>query len=253
MIRRVIILCGLFLLLASGASARLLDPQAARRLLLTDLLAIGHDRYAEGDTCSRFPRPERKLHLTPRARRDPWDDIYARTRTHVYTVQPHDTLKEVARRHAATVEFLKALNRIKGGPLKAGRKLLVPDQPFTIEINKALNRLYLKSGDVLVSEYHVSTGKRGAQTPAGIFFIQTRYPYPTWFHKGVVVAAGSPDNYLGSRWLGFDKPQYGIHGTIFPELIGRSVSGGCIRMRNEDVEELYELIPVGTMVIITEI
>ena len=118
--------------------------------------------------------------------------------------------------------------------------------------NKTFNRLYLKAGGVLIKEYPVSTGKSSAQTPLGIFLIQSRYPYPTWFHKGVVVPGGAPDNFLGTRWLGLDKPQYGIHGTIFPEQIGQSVSKGCIRMKNEDIEELYEFIPIGTVVVITE-
>ena len=47
-------------------------------------------------------------------------------------------------------------------------------------------------------------------------------------------------------------PQYGIHGTVEPELIGKSVSGGCVRMRNADVEELYMLIPEGTKVLVED-
>jgi lipoprotein-anchoring transpeptidase ErfK/SrfK len=67
-----------------------------------------------------------------------------------------------------------------------------------------------------------------------------------------VVPPRSPENFLGTRWLGFNIPKYGIHGTIYPELIGQSVSGGCVRMRNEDVEELYAIIPVGTKVVIKD-
>ena len=55
---------------------------------------------------------------------------------------------------------------------------------------------------------------------------------------------------FGTRWLGLNVPwgDYGIHGTNKPELIGKNVSSGCIRMRNEDVEALYDLIPNGTIV-----
>jgi len=216
------------------------------------LLETSSGRSCEADVYSRFPRPEPKLQVCPQDHRDPLDIIFLRSSAIIYTVQPNDTLKKIARRHGTTVEFIKELNKMKNDRLQVGRKLRIWDQPFTIEINKTLNRLYLKTGDMLLKDYPVSTGKSEAQTPLGIYFIQSRYPFPTWFHKGVVVSPGSPENFLGSRWLGFDRPQFGIHGTIFPELIGQSVSKGCVRMKNEDVEELYEFIPVGTAVIITE-
>jgi LysM repeat protein len=244
--------CLISLFFTSEAFARLLDAEASRRLLLTDLLEINTSRYFEGYAHSRFPAAERKLHIPPYVYHDPLDVIYARTQTHRYVVQPDDSLKKIARAHSTTVEFMKLLNRIKGSFLKPGQKLQIPAKAFTIEINKTLNRLYLKAGDVLIKEYPVSTGRSAAQTPLGIFIIQSRYPYPTWFHKGTIVSSASSENYLGSRWLGFDKPQFGIHGTIFPELIGQSVSKGCVRMKNEDVEEIFEFIPIGTLVIITK-
>ena len=250
---RAICLCLILFLPATDAFARLRDESASQRLLLADLLNVRNSRYLEGAARSRFPKSERKLHVLPWLQRDPLAMVYARARTWTYTVKPDDTLYRIARRYGTTVEFIEQLNRLKGGCLKPGQVLLITDQVFTLEINKALNRLYFKAGDVLIKVYPVSTGKSSQQTPVGTFFIQSRYPYPTWFHKGVVVAAASADNYLGSRWLGFNKPQFGIHGTIFPELIGQSVSKGCIRMKNEDVEELYDLIPVGTIVVIKEL
>ena len=57
---------------------------------------------------------------------------------------------------------------------------------------------------------------------------------------------------LGSRWLGFNMPGYGIHGTIEPETIGKQVTAGCVRMRNSDVEELYDILPLGTEVSIVD-
>ena len=62
----------------------------------------------------------------------------------------------------------------------------------------------------------------------------------------------SPDNALGSRWLGFDIKGYGIHGTLQPDKIGQQVTAGCVRMRNADVEELYRILPYATEVVITD-
>jgi len=67
-----------------------------------------------------------------------------------------------------------------------------------------------------------------------------------------VVPPESPQNVLGTRWLGFDLQGYGIHGTVEPETIGQQVTAGCVRMVNEQVEELYTIVPIGTKVKIVD-
>jgi lipoprotein-anchoring transpeptidase ErfK/SrfK len=59
---------------------------------------------------------------------------------------------------------------------------------------------------------------------------------------------GGPDNPLGARAMYLGDTLYRIHGSNEPDTIGRAVSSGCIRMRNEDVMDLYERVPVGTTV-----
>jgi lipoprotein-anchoring transpeptidase ErfK/SrfK len=75
---------------------------------------------------------------------------------------------------------------------------------------------------------------------------------PTWFKAGAVVPAASPENILGTRWMGLDKPGYGIHGTTDPQSLGKQVTQGCVRLSNRDVEELYTIVPLGTEVTIIE-
>jgi lipoprotein-anchoring transpeptidase ErfK/SrfK len=75
-------------------------------------------------------------------------------------------------------------------------------------------------------------------------------PDPVWYStldSGAKekIQPGDPRNELGTRWIGF-KPAYGIHGTIDPKSIGQAMGKGCVRMNNEDVEELYDLLVVGT-------
>ncbi len=169
-----------------------------------------------------------------------------------YEVRSGDTLEKIAREHRTTIELIKKRNSLRNDSLKVGRSLSLWNKFFNIEVNKTSNRLYLKLDQRIIKVYSVSTGKAETITPLGEFVIKSRYPNPTWFHHGTVVSGGSPENFLGTRWLGFDKLKYGIHGTIYPELIGQSVSGGCIRMKNEDVEELYDIIPIGTKVVIRQ-
>ena len=71
---------------------------------------------------------------------------------------------------------------------------------------------------------------------------------PPWFRVGEEpVPFGDPENPLGTRWLGWEddngRTSYGFHGTWEPETIGFAASMGCVRFRNEEVEQLYELLP----------
>lgn len=172
--------------------------------------------------------------------------------TVLYEVKEGDTLGKIAKRFGTTVELIKKRNKLKNNNINLGQELSVWVGSFSLHINKKTNHLKVNLNGKTIKNFPVSTGKSESTTPQGEFIIQERYPNPVWFHHGDIVPAGSAKNFLGTRWLGFNMPKYGIHGTIFPELIGQSVSGGCIRMRNPDVEELYDVIAVGTKVVIEE-
>ena len=62
----------------------------------------------------------------------------------------------------------------------------------------------------------------------------------------------TPENPLGTRWMGFDLESYGLHGTTEPDSIGKSRSLGCIRMLNPEVEELFELVGEGTAITVMD-
>lgn len=169
----------------------------------------------------------------------------------VYTVKPGDSLYKIARRYDTTVALLKKSNGLKTDTIQPAAKLKVLKAPFSIEVDKSENVLTLDLGGRHFKRYRVSTGKNNS-TPVGKFKINTKLENPTWYYAGAVVPPGSPDNYLGTRWLGFDLEGYGIHGTTFPESIGKQESLGCVRLLNKDVEELYDLVPEGTRVVIKD-
>ena len=103
----------------------------------------------------------------------------------------------------------------------------------------------------VVKVYPVAVGKPGTPSPKGSFQIASHVQHPTWFQPGKVVGPG-PANPLGTRWMGLGYRGYGIHGTNMPLSIGKAASHGCIRMRNRDVEELFELVRVGDPVELTD-
>lgn len=104
----------------------------------------------------------------------------------------------------------------------------------------------IESGSV-VKIFPTAVGAPKSPSPAGCFTIVDRVPDPTWYGKGKVVPPGK-NNPVGTRWIGLSRKGYGIHGTNSPGSIGRNVSHGCIRMRNRDVEQLFEMVSVGDSV-----
>jgi hypothetical protein len=107
-----------------------------------------------------------------------------------------------------------------------------------IRINLWKNELIVLKNNEVIKRLSIASGTEESPTPIGIFKVKEK--------------SKSWGGGFGTRWLGLNVPwgQYGIHGTNKPILIGKNVSGGCIRMQNKDVESLFELIPKGTMVYI---
>ncbi len=105
-----------------------------------------------------------------------------------------------------------------------------------IVINLGLRQLYYYKDQEPAKVYPIAIGKPSTPTPTG-----------SW---QIVAKIRHPGGILGTRWLGLDIPDgpYGIHGTPHPWTIGKAISHGCIRMYNQDVEELFLKVKVGTTV-----
>jgi lipoprotein-anchoring transpeptidase ErfK/SrfK len=108
-------------------------------------------------------------------------------------------------------------------------------------------KLALVEDGRVVKVYAIAVGAPDSPSPTGEFKIVHRLTDPTYYKPGVVIPAGA-DNPLGTRWMGVNLKSFGIHGTNEPWSIGRSASHGCIRMRNRDAEELFDLVRVGDTV-----
>ena len=166
-------------------------------------------------------------------------------------IVPGDSIGKLAKKYNTTPQLIKRANGLKSDVIRIGEKLRIWTAPFNILVNKSQNVLFLKTGEEVLKIYHVSTGKDNI-TPVGTFKIASKIEKPVWFRSGgAPIPSESPDNPLGSRWMGFDTdPHYGIHGTIHPEAIGQQVTEGCVRLKNDDVEEIYDIVPIGTEVVI---
>lgn len=118
-----------------------------------------------------------------------------------------------------------------------------------IGVNIASRILTLYEGDTKIKMYPVGVGRTSTPTPTGFYKVQNKEVNPTWIDPddtSIQIASG-PDNPIGYRWIGFHG-NYGIHGTNNPGSIGGYVSNGCIRMKEPDVEDLYQYVSIGTPV-----
>lgn len=122
-----------------------------------------------------------------------------------------------------------------------------------IIINKTTNKMAFIRNGRIESVYPVATGVNASLTPEGLFTVTVKAKNPYYRKKNI--PGGAPNNPLGTRWIGFNARGtggriYGIHGTNNPASIGKYVSLGCVRMYNQDVEQVYEKVPIGTKVLI---
>ena len=132
------------------------------------------------------------------------------------------------------------------------------EKPGTIIIDTPRRFLYLVQENGKAIRYGIGVGRPGF-TWAGVKQISAKREWPDWRPPDEMLKrrpdlprymAGGPDNPLGARAMYLGNTLYRIHGSNEPWTIGTQVSSGCIRMRNEDVIDLYQRVQVGTKVVI---
>ena len=193
----------------------------------------------------------------------------------VITAGKDDTLTDIARRfNVGYEEMLRANPKVDPWLPGEGHEIIVPTQfvlpnaPYSgAVINIAAMRIYyfppVKHGErVIVFTHPIGIGKVGWKTPEGVTRIVRRQKDPTWrvpvsvlkeHHENgddsldPVIGPG-PDNPLGKYAFYLQWPSYLIHGTNKPAGVGLRSSHGCIRLYPEDIEQFFNMIPVGTEV-----
>ncbi|MFD2329684.1 L,D-transpeptidase [Cohnella sp. GCM10020058] len=129
-----------------------------------------------------------------------------------------------------------------GNGAPAGTLASLAEQPIEIVIDKTRHRLAVISGGVLLRNYEVGLGAKDTPTPEGSFVITEKVRNPN----------GSATGAFGSRGMTLSNTLYAIHGTDEPTSVGKDESHGCARMNREDVEELFDLVQIGTKVTISK-
>lgn len=177
---------------------------------------------------------------------------------HRHEVQPGDRVwslwKGAWREAGVTVSpgFILHVNGVRNAAsIRVGQVLRVPREELSLLIRKSRYELTVLLGGAPIERFPIGIGK-DERTPSGEFEISTRLKNPDWYFEGRRIPFGHPDHIIGTRWMGFTGDPLadgiGIHGTTDATSIGKAESAGCIRMRDSDVERLFEWVAQGTRV-----
>lgn len=185
-----------------------------------------------------------------------------------HTVQSGEVLQKIAATNALSWEYLARVNGLSDPRrMRAGATLKTVQGPFHAVVTKGAFTMdiYLgspgKAGSMYVTTLPVGLGANDS-TPTGTWMAGGKLKNPAYFSpRGEgVVAADDPKNPLGEYWISLQgvegqavgKMSYGVHGTVDPESIGKQSSMGCIRLRNEDIALVYELLVDGKSIVIVK-
>ena len=183
-----------------------------------------------------------------------------------HTVKSGENFSRIASKNHTTYEMIKLLSgfsrKHNANRLNVGQNLRLLPGPWHIVIEKKAKLLKLYAvrdkKEKLFAVWDIGIGRQKT-TPAGEFVICGRIYNPSWTAPdGSIIAFGKPENPLGSRFLKLARQKtptqpangLGIHGTNDEASVTKSLSSGCIRMRNADVEILTSIVPSKTRVTI---
>jgi lipoprotein-anchoring transpeptidase ErfK/SrfK len=172
-----------------------------------------------------------------------------------YEVKPGDSLVKIANKFDTSYAFIMRINKKSRTLIKIGERLKILKGELSLLVDKSDYTLTILLDGHFIKQYPIGIGKSD-KTPVGEFVVDNKLINPTWYSPDGVYKYGHPENVLGTRWIGFEDKDdlygYGIHGTVDPDSIGKDMSNGCIRMKNKNVEELFDFVKAKTRVVMQE-
>lgn len=218
---------------------------------IDQLIANGEDVEANFQMSNLYwKRPEVRKQLEERLRKVSYS-IYFAPKPHYmdgYEVKPGDVLQRIAKEYDVSWEYLAKLNRTDPKKIRPGQTLKVIRGPFSAVVDLSDNEITIHSHGHFVHAFPVGIGK-DSSSPLGTFKVLDKQRDPTYYGPDGVIEHDDPKNPLGEYWIDLGD-SYGIHGTIDDSSIGKAESQGCIRMRNRDIADVFDLLITGSEVLI---
>lgn len=187
--------------------------------------------------------------------------------TELYTVASGDALEKIRKKRDLTTEWMliQRVNKLaSASSLKIGQKLKLVRGPFHVIVHKSEYRMDLFAGSpdepeswLFIRSFKVGIGENNG-TPVGTFVVKSKMQNPDWKNPrtGEKFGKDDPKNPIGEYWLGWQGlgdsapiTGYGLHGTIDPSSVGQSKSMGCVRLLDEDIKLVYELLAMRVSVV----
>jgi len=159
--------------------------------------------------------------------------------TNYYVVVEGDTFESISNNFNVTAQLLLYSNYgIDPNDLYKDQVLCIPvaPSPVNIDITIGERKLVVTRNNNIIKTYRIGPENPVLPLPRGTFKVINKQVDP-----------GGP---FGSRWMGLSEPHYGIHGNNNPPSIGTAASNGCVRMFNNDVDDLFNYVGVGIPVTI---
>jgi lipoprotein-anchoring transpeptidase ErfK/SrfK len=165
-----------------------------------------------------------------------------------HVVQPGDALQNIAKDNNVSWEYLAKLNRTDAKKIRPGQKLKVIKGPFSAVVDLSDMELTIHSHGHFVALLPVGIGK-DITSPVGNFKVADKLRDPTYYGADGVIEHDDPKNPLGEYLIDLGEG-VGIHGTTDQASIGQSGSLGCIRLKDRDIADAFDLLTVGSEVLI---
>lgn len=167
-----------------------------------------------------------------------------------YEVQPGERLEDIAQKYSIPWELLAKINGIDDpASLRPGERLKVVRGPFSalVSLDKRQLTLITASGSY-AGRFNIGIGREHPPRE-GVYSVSDKVVNPVYHGADRAVSAGDQGNPLGARWIGLGS-ELGIHGTNHAENIGRTDLSGSISLGPRDVEDVFDILSVGSRVVI---
>jgi LysM repeat protein len=167
-----------------------------------------------------------------------------------YEVQPGERLEDIGQRYNVPWQLLAKINGIDDPQsLRPGERLKVVRGPFHAVVNLERRELTLMLADGLYAgRFGIGIGREHPPVE-GVFSVSDKMVNPVYRGRDRAISADDPSNPLGERWIGLGS-EMAIHGTDRPENVGRTDLPGSISLSPRDVEDVFDILSVGSKVTI---
>lgn len=172
--------------------------------------------------------------------------VFNTSRT-THQVRRNEILMTIAAQYGVSTASLMASNPWlrKPSQLQIGDRVVIPPKQFSVVVSLDDRLLYVLYRGKVIKPFPVAVGTDATKTPTGAFILTRKEKNPTQIPTGgSPVASNDVRKIVGTRWLEFDLRGYGIQGGGSLDTLASASTNGTIQMTNEDIEEVYELLPM---------